>query len=158
MTVNTLERQELFALLNPTEMALLSSVSSVVKVPKGDRVYADGAPASHFFVLLKGRIQLRRPTTGGPGLLVEDLGEGAVFGVSSLTGTQRHLLNAECVTDTDVLKVEGRVLRSILDRNPVVGYAIERRIAAIFFKRYLEAMEKLESATHALLGPGAARA
>jgi CRP-like cAMP-binding protein len=156
MTVNTLQRHELFALLNPKEMAVLASASGVVNARKGDRLYAAGSPASHFFIVLKGRVQLRKPTKSGPGLLVEDLGEKAVFGVSSITGTDRYLLNAECVEDADVLKLEGRVLRSILDQNPVVGHTIQKMVADIFFRRYVDAMERLDSVTHALLGPRAA--
>jgi CRP/FNR family cyclic AMP-dependent transcriptional regulator len=156
MTVNKLQRQELFALLNPTEMALLSNASGVANVRKGERLYSEGSPASHFFVLLKGRVHLRRPTGSGPGLLVEDLGEGAVFGVSSLTGAERYLLNAECVEDAEVLKLEGRVLRSILEANALVGYTIQKRITDIFFRRYVEAMGKLESVMHSMLGPRAA--
>jgi hypothetical protein len=44
-----------------------------------------------------------------------------------------------------VLKVESRILRAILDENPVAGYAIERKISQIFFKRYVEAMERLRA-------------
>jgi CRP-like cAMP-binding protein len=107
-------------------------------------------PASHFFVLLNGRVELRRPTKGGPSLLIEDLVKGSVFGVSSLTGTERYLLNSQCVEDSEVLKVEGCVLRRILDENPVVGYAIQRRISQIFFKRYVYAMERLETVMYAM--------
>jgi hypothetical protein len=39
-------------------------------------------PASHFFVLLNGRVELRRPTKSGPSLLIEDLAKGSIFGVS----------------------------------------------------------------------------
>jgi len=156
MTVNTLGRHELFALLNPMEVARLSNATGVVTLKKGEKLYSEGFPASHFFVLLKGRVQLRRPTKGGPELLVDDLGAGGVFGISSLTGADRYLLNAECVEDAEVLKLEGGVLRGILDENPVVGYAIQRRVAQVFFRRYVDAMHKLESIMHGLLGPRAA--
>ena len=145
-----LQRQELFALLSPKELERVSAGAGVARLKEGERVYSEGVPASHLFVLLKGRVELRRPTKGGLSLLVDDLLEGAVFGVSCLTGTDRYLLNAECVQDSEVLKVEGRVLRQILDENPVVGYAIQRRIAQIFFKRYVDVMERLETIVHAM--------
>jgi CRP-like cAMP-binding protein len=150
MAVEKLERHELFALLNPKEVERLSNASGVVKLKEGERLYSEGLPASHLFVLLRGRVELRRPTKGGLSLLVEDLLEGSIFGVSSLTGTDRYLLNAECVEDSEVLKVEGAVLRHVLDENPVVGYAIQRRISQIFFKRYVDAMERLETIMQAM--------
>jgi CRP-like cAMP-binding protein len=145
MAVEKLERHELFELLSPKEMDTLSSASGVVRLKEDEKVYSEGMPASHFFVLLKGRVELRRPTKGGPSLLIEDLLKGSIFGVSSLTGTERYLLNAVCVEESEVLKVEGRALRQILDENPVVGYAIQRRVSQVFFKRYVYAMERLET-------------
>lgn len=150
MDVEKLEKHELFGLLNPKEMERLSNASGVVKLKKGDKVYSEGIPASHVFVLLKGRVELRRLTREGPSFLVEDVIKGGLFGVSALMGTDRFLLNAECVEDSEVLKIEGKVLRQILDLNPVVGYAIQRRISEIFFKRYLAATERPQAVLRAV--------
>jgi CRP-like cAMP-binding protein len=155
MGADRLERHELFALLNPMEMARLSEAAAVVTVKRGERLYSEGLPAGHFFVLLKGKVELRRPTKDGPGVVVEELAEGDIFGVSSLVGAERYLLNAECVEDAGVLKIERGALRRLLDENPVVGYAIQKKISAVFFSRYVDAMERLESITRALLGPRA---
>ena len=108
-------------------------------------MYSDGTPASHVFVLLKGRIELRRPTKGGISFLVDDLMAGNLFGISSLTGIERYILNAECVEDSEVLKLEVRALNKILDAEPVVGLAIQRKISQVFFKRYVDTMEKLQA-------------
>jgi CRP-like cAMP-binding protein len=145
MVGEKLQHHELFGLLTPKEVEQLSNVSGVVKLRKGERVYAEGIPASHLFVLLKGKVQLRRPAGGGLSFVVDDVVEGGMFGVSSLTEGGRYLLNAECVEDSEVLKVESEALRRILDENPATGYAVQRRISQIFFKRYVEAMERLRS-------------
>lgn len=151
MVVEKLQRQDLFALLNPKEVERLSSASGVVGLKKGEKVYSEGLPASHLFVLLKGKVELRRPAEGGLHLVVDDIPEGGIFGVSSLLAKgERYLLDAECVEDSDVLKVESRILRAILDENPVAGYAIERRISQIFFKRYVATMERLRAVVQVL--------
>jgi len=150
MVVEKLQSHELFALLTPKEVERLSNVSGVVKLKEGDKVYSEGVPASHLFVLLKGRVELRRPTKGGLSFLVEDVLEKGVFGVSSLTGGERYLLNAVCVEDSEVLKLESGVLRNILDENPRAGYATQKRIAQIFFKRYVEVMGKLQTIVQAV--------
>ncbi len=150
MALEKLEKHELFGLLNPKEMETLSNASAVATLKKGDRVYTAGNPASHFFLLLKGRVQLRRPTAAGHSLIVEDLTEGSIFGVSALTGTDRYLLTAECVEDSEVLRIEAKVLREILDQNPRVGYATQQRISRIFFNRCVDAMERLAAVAQAL--------
>ena len=154
MVVEKLQRHDLFALLTPKEVERLSNACGVVRLKKGEKVYSEGFPASHLFVLLKGRVELRRPTKGGLSFLVDYIPEGGVFGVSSLAKGERYLLNAECVEDSEALKVESRILRDILDENPVAGYATERRICQIFFKRYVDAMERLRAVVQAVpLGP-----
>lgn len=154
MVGEKLRHHELFGLLTPKEVERLSNVSGVVKLGKGERVYAEGIPASHLFVLLKGKVELRRPAKGGLSLLVDDVVEGGVFGVSSLMGGERYLLNAECMEDSEVLKVESQALRRILDENPAIGYAVQRRISQVFFKRYVDAMERLRSVVLAVpMGP-----
>jgi CRP-like cAMP-binding protein len=150
MALEKLQKHELFRLLSPKDIGRLSNASGVVKLKEGDKLYSEGVPASHLFVLLKGRVELRRITKQGPSFLVDDLIEGSIFGVSALMGTDRYLLNAECVEDSEVLKIEGKVLRQILDENPVVGYATQRRVSQIFFKRYLNAMESIQTVVQAI--------
>ncbi len=150
MAVEKLERHELFELLTPKEMERLSETSGTVKLETGQRICLEGAPATHLFVLLKGRVELRRPTKVGLSLLIDDLTEGGIVGVSSLMGADRYLLNGECVEDSEVLRIDAGQLRSILEENPVVGCAIQQRISQIFFKRYVETMERLQSVVQAM--------
>lgn len=145
MVVEKLKSHELFGLLSPKDIEILSAASGVMKLKEGERVYSDGTPASHVFVLLKGRIELRRPTKGGISFLVDDLMAGSLFGISSLTGIERYILNAECVEDSEVLKLEVRAFNKILDAEPIVGLAIYRHISQVFFKRYVDTMGRLQA-------------
>jgi CRP-like cAMP-binding protein len=150
MAVEKLNRHELFELLTPKQMERLSNSSGTVKLEEGQRICLEGAPATHLFVLLKGRVELRRPTKVGLTLLVDDLTEGGIVGVSSLMGTGRYLLNGVCVEESEVLRIEAEELRRILEENPVVGCAIQQRISQIFFKRYVETMERLQTVVQAM--------
>jgi hypothetical protein len=145
MVIEKLQHHELFALLSPKEVEKLSNASAVVKLGKGDLVYAEGLPASHLCVLLKGKVELRRPTKAGLSFQVDEVSAGGVFGVSSLTGGERYLLNAECLEESEVLKVQSEVLRHILDENTAIGYVIQGRISQVIFNRYVDAVEKLRS-------------
>ena len=145
MALEKLEKHELFGLLNETEMAMLSAASGVMKLAEGEAVCKEGNMAGHFFVLLKGRVELTRPNPEGPSFLVDDLLPGSVFGVSSIMNTDRYFLDGECVEDSEVLKIEGRALRRVLDMNPAVGYVMQRRLSQIFFKRFVDAMERVQA-------------
>ena len=74
--------------------------------------------------------------------------------MGNLTLGCAFMLNAVCVEDSEVLKVESQVLRRILDENPAIGYAVQKRISQIFFKRNVDAMERLRSIVLAVpMGP-----
>lgn len=150
MPIEKLQKHELFGLLSPNEINRLSAACGVAKLKEGDKICSEGVPASHLFVLINGRVELKRPTREGPNILVDDLIEGSIFGISSLMGADRYLLDAECTEDSEVLKIENKVLRQILDENPVVGYAVQRRVTQIVFKRYLNSMERLQRIIQAI--------
>ena len=150
MPLEKLEKHELFGLLNETEMAVLSNASGVMRLAEGEMVCREGNTAGHFFVLLKGRVELTKPNPEGPDILVDDLLPGNVFGVSSVMSASRYYLDGICVEDSEVLKIEGRALRRVLDMNPIVGYAMQRRLSQIFFKRFVDAMERIRAAAYAV--------
>jgi CRP-like cAMP-binding protein len=145
MALEKLEKHELFGLLNETEMAMLANASGVMKLAEGELVCREGNTAGHFFVLLKGRVELTKPNPEGPSHLVDDLLPGSVFGVSSVMNEPRYFLDGVCVENSEVLKIEGRALRSVLDMNPPVAYVVQRRLSQIFFKRFVDAMERVQS-------------
>jgi len=150
MALEKLEKHELFGLLDAMELAMLSNASGVVRLNEGERICSEGKPASHLFVLIRGRVELWKPTRQGPPFLVDDLLPGSVFGISSVTDADRYFLNGVCVEDSEVLKIEAGVLRRILDENPRVGYATQRRLSQIFFKRYVDAMERVRTVVQAI--------
>jgi CRP-like cAMP-binding protein len=146
MALEKLEKHELFGLLNETEMAMLANASGVMRLVEGEVVCREGNPAGHFFVLLKGRVELTKANPEGPSHLVDDLLPGSIFGVSSVMNSARYFLDGVCVEDSEVLKIEGRALRRVLDMNLTVGYAMQRRLSQIFFKRFVDAMERVQAA------------
>ena len=144
MSIEKLEKHEVFGLFSPDEIKRLSVSSGEMVLKQGERIYSEGIPASHIFILIRGRVELKLKTAGGPDLLIDDLLPGNIFGPCCLLGADRYLLNAECVEDSEVLKIEAKALRKILDDNPVVGYAMQRTVSRIYFNRYLKTMEILQ--------------
>jgi CRP-like cAMP-binding protein len=150
MSIEKLKKHEIFSLLNPDEIKRLSAVSGVITLKAGEKVYSEGIPASHIFILLKGKVELNRPTKGGTSLLIDDLSEEDILGVSSLLGADRYLLNAECMEDSEVLKIEGKALRQIIDQNPTVGCTMQRRVSQIIFNRYVNVMERFQTVVQSI--------
>jgi len=146
MVAERLKRQEIFQRLRPEQVDLLSEASKVTKFKAGEMVYRQGEKAERFYIVLKGQVSLRLPArTAGLSVLIDELTEGDLFGGCVSSNLDAYSLNAQCMEDSEILVTSVSALRAIMDRDPRIGYVIQSGISEIYFKRYIETMEKLQA-------------
>lgn len=146
MVVERLKRQEIFRFLRPEQINLLSEASKVAKFKAGEMVYRQGERADRFYIVLKGHVSLRLPAKAtGLGVLIDELTEGDLFGGCVSAALDAYSLNAQCMEESDILMISVSALRAIMDGDPRIGYIIQSEISRIYFKRYIETMEKLQA-------------
>jgi CRP-like cAMP-binding protein len=140
-----LTSHDVFEFLSPKQLDIISEQSNKVRMEAGEIVYNMGEPADHLFTVLEGQVALRLPGKGGTSVLIDQLTKGATFGscVSFHGGT--YALTAQCTTNTQLLMTRASVLKSLMDDDLVMGYAIQGRISEVYFNRYLETMNKLQA-------------
>lgn len=145
MVYKRLEKQELFKYLRPDQVHLLSEVSEVVPFESGDVVYHRGAKANFFYIVLKGSVALRLPGREGFSILIDQLTEGNMFGGCISFSMDSYALTAQCMEDSEIIKIDASVLKGLLVEDPSMGFFIQSQISQIYFKRYIETMEKLQA-------------
>ena len=146
MVVERLKRQEIFQFLRPEQIDLLSEASKVAKFKAGEMVYRQGEKADRFYIVLKGQVSLRLPArTAGLSVLIDELTEGDLFGGCVSSALDAYSLNAQCMEESEILMISVSALRAIMDGDPLLGYIIQSGISKIYFKRYIETMEKLQA-------------
>lgn len=141
----TLVAQEVFGSLRSDQVNQISEAAERVSCAAGETVYSRGARAEYFFVVLEGEVTLRMPGKGGVSVVIDQLGKGAMFGSCVCFNRDSYALTAQCTTDSQLLRVKSAVLRDLMDRDLVMGYALQTRISQIYFTRYLETMKKLQA-------------
>lgn len=141
----TLIAQDVFGSLRPEQVDMISEAAERVSCAAGDTVYTMGAAADHFFVVLDGEVTLRLPGKGGVSIVIDQIGKGAMFGSCICFKRDSYALTAQCTTDSLLLKVKASALRDLMDRDLVMGYALQTRISQIYFNRYVETMKKLQA-------------
>ena len=104
-----------------------------------------GAKADHFYSVLKGEVALRLPGKGGVNIVIDQLGEGAMFGSCVCFARDSYALTAQCTEDSELLKIDSAILKSLMDEDLVMGYGVQTRISEIYFNRYIETMKKLQA-------------
>jgi CRP-like cAMP-binding protein len=137
--------QDMFGFLRPEQVHAISEAAERVDYKAGDIVYQKGAKADHFFTILDGEVTLRLPGRGGVNIVIDQLGKGAMFGSCVCFRRDTYALTAQCTEDSDLLKVSSSALKSLMDKDLVMGYALATRISEIYFTRYIETMEKLQA-------------
>lgn len=137
--------QDVFSYLRPEQINSIHDVSEILDCRAGDLVYSQGEEARHLYVVLRGQVDLQLPGRKGFGILIESLGHDAIFGASASLEPGKYMLTARCRVDSKILKIDAAMLRSLLDKDCRMGYTIQRRITDLYFKRYIETMQKLQA-------------
>lgn len=145
MATKQLVAQEVFRFLMPDQIDAISSAAEVIDHRAGDTVYFQGAPATFLYVVLQGEVALRLPGREGVSVLIDQLGEGAMFGSCVCVDLDSYYLTAQCVTDAQLLRFEASLLRKLMADDLRIGLAIQTQISRIYFKRYVDTMKKLQS-------------
>jgi CRP-like cAMP-binding protein len=145
MLLERLDGQEVFQCLRPEQLKAVSDVAEVVELKAGETIYEKDAPADHFYVVLDGQVSLRLPGRSGISLQVDSLTKGAMFGSCVCFQLADYSLEARCMVDSRLLKIESATLKKLMDRDLVLGYTIQTQISRIYFHRYVDTMKKLQS-------------
>lgn len=140
-----LKREEVFRFFRPDQVRAISDAADTLEFKGGKTVYHCGAKANYLYIVLEGQVTLRLPGREGVSILIDQLGMGDMFGRCVSFEIDTYILTAQCTAKTTLLRVNAETLKNLMDEEPQMGYAIQSKISKIYFKRYIETMEKLQS-------------
>lgn len=145
-----LESQDVFGFLTPKQVDTISNAAQTVRHKVGDTVYSQGEPAKCIYVVLEGEILLRLPGKGGLSVPLDVATPGAMFGSCMCFDIEAYSTTAQCTKDSKLLKIKAAALSDLMDEDLRMGYAMQRRLSQIYFKRYLNTMGKLQTVVMSL--------
>ena len=108
---------------------------------EGDVLFSEGDDATHFYILLKGRVRLGTRDTGQVVHTVSRPGEA--FGWSSLVGRDAYSASAECLESTKLLRIDRGDFQEILENDPTNGLSFFRRLAGALGERLINSYGSL---------------
>lgn len=145
-----LESQDVFGFLTPKQVDSISNAAQVIHHKTGDTVYSQGEPAKSIYVVLEGEVLLRLPGKGGLSVPLDVATPGAMFGSCMCFDVENYSTTAQCTKDSKLLKIKAAALSDLMDEDLRMGYAMQRRLSQIYFKRYLNTMGKLQTVVMSL--------
>jgi len=136
---------DLFRSLPPREVDAVSSLAAVKRFAKGEVIHHRGHPASHLFVLLKGRVEQQLGAAGAEsGMSVGRAEPGDLVGIASLLGAERYTTTARCAEPCELLVLEAAPLLEVLRRNPEADRGVLAAVARSYFTRYEALLGRLQ--------------
>jgi len=141
----TITQQDLFGVLTPDYVHAISDVAEKVTVEAGETVYRKGDPAEFFYIVQRGEITLRLPGKEEVSVQIAQLSRGAVFGSCFAFSRASYAVTAQATENTELLKIENKVLKQMMERDPRMGYILQSHLCEVYFGRYLDTMQKLQA-------------
>ena len=111
-------------------------ISEKLSLDKGETLFNAGDTAHHFYVLIKGDIELSLGKTGPVVYRVRHPGE--VIGWSSLVGRNDFSASAKCRESAKLLKFDRDILLELLQKNSANEALLFKRLAEMLGNRLLE--------------------
>lgn len=127
-----LGRAGFFGKLGASQLEVLAATGRVLSFPRDTRIYTIGDEVDDFFVLAEGTVRFtlglgKRDTAAG-----DIIRRGEVFGWAALVeGYSRRIATAYCLTECEVVALDGARMRAFMDADPLAGYLIMKQLAVL---------------------------
>lgn len=117
--LDTLKRLFYFRLLNEPQHEALAAIASIHKYQSGDLIFSQGEPATAFFIVLRGQVQIYKLSREGKEMILHLFGPEELFALHPVfSGIPQYPANSLCLEDVEVLAVQGEGFRELLRQAP----------------------------------------
>ena len=121
----------LFESFTQEQVRLLAFGAESAFLPNGQELFAEGELADCAYVVVAGRIGLFREREGQR-VAVGKVGPGALIGEYALIAETRRLTGAVAVGDAELIRLNRKPFRRILEEYPEIALALYNRVADDF--------------------------
>jgi CRP/FNR family transcriptional regulator, cyclic AMP receptor protein len=117
------------------QLAELAKACRHVTVPAGRRLFDEGSPAGRFWIIDAGQALLDATVPGQGRVTIETLGRGDVIGLSWLLPPYQWRFGAVTTQPMQAFVFDAAPVRAACSADPVLGYELTRRFAAVIVRR-----------------------
>jgi CRP-like cAMP-binding protein len=126
--IRVLTGVDLFDGFTQEQLRLLAFGAENMRLAAGRELYEEGVPADGAYVVARGEISLYRKRDGER-VVITTVGPGALLGELALISDTVRLTGAFAATDAEVLRLNRKLFRRILEEYPDVAIALHRRVS-----------------------------
>ena len=116
--VNTLRSCQLFAGLPPQDLADIATITSIKPLSKGQYLFHEGDPASGFYIVQSGSINVHRVNAAGKEQIIHIFRAGETFAEAALASERGYPAEARAIESSQVMLVQKQGILELLRRQP----------------------------------------
>jgi CRP/FNR family cyclic AMP-dependent transcriptional regulator len=120
--------------LDPPQLRKLIEIAQDRHFEEGDIIFRSGATSSFLHLIVSGDVALEA-ITDGPAQQVQTVHSGDAMGWSALSGNSLTHFQAHALSPVATVALPGAQLRALCDADPVLGYALMKRLVDLAAER-----------------------
>ena len=117
-TPSILAETDLFRRVSPEDLQRVAEVSAVRTYDRGDRVFDEGDPSDHFFIVLTGRVKVFKHLPDGHDGILGMFGPNGPLGAIATYESKPYPAAATALEPTTCLVIPRQAFFALLDRQP----------------------------------------
>lgn len=125
----------LFAGMDRAQLDFIAGCGQLQRFQAGDYLTRESEPADRFYLLLEGRAVIETHHPHQPPVPLLTLNANDMIGWSWLIPPYRYQFDARAVTDLRTVQMDGRCIRNKCEADPVLGYALLKRLSGVLVSR-----------------------
>ncbi|MGD9345217.1 MAG: cyclic nucleotide-binding domain-containing protein [Candidatus Aminicenantes bacterium] len=136
VSIEELRAFDIFSGLTDSELDSVRELAKKVEFEEDKRIFEEKSQATDLYLVLKGHVEIRmRADKGRSQMPIDTIGQGDIFGWSSVT--EPHTLTAAAWTleKSELLVLKGEDLRDLFKKNNHIGYLIMMEVASVISSR-----------------------
>jgi CRP-like cAMP-binding protein len=152
-----------FSEVQPATLEKIARMAEILEFQADDVIFRYNEPAAHLYGVLTGEVGLSivfkdkvlktdieyeeaiqaSIVEEEKSIMVDAVQPGQVFGWASVVGPGRRTVNATCLAAARIFALPASELSTMFEEDPVLGYAIMKKMSDIISKRLKKRTEKL---------------
>lgn len=140
--IDDLKRFGIFSALNDNELENIAEIAKQEAYEKGRRIFQENSIARNLYLVSSGMVEIRMRGAEGKEMAVDAVEPGEVFGWSAVTEPHAFTAAASALEDSDVVVVNGNVLRDLFKKNNHIGFKVMMKVSSVISQRLRRLNEK----------------
>ncbi len=133
--IDFISKIELFRDLTAEELAEISKIISEKKIKSGKSVFSENAERSNIYLIYEGEVELYKKTPFGSEKKLAYFREQDFLGEGSLIDNSPHSTSARTLSDSLLLTMSAKDLKTIMEKNGIIATKILPQIAKVISRR-----------------------